>query len=255
MSSRLDVFGAKGPSRTEASIEAPDDGTFGLGTTPPASIAWDPGHGRMRGDEGTMMTTGTAHELAAPLASVKAGRLVFTRGASNLRIRVDASMEYLYRARFDGKIPEVAVDAGTVTVRYRPSFHPTRGEMTLSGRVPWDIETRWGMSNVIADLEDLELEGLRVSGGSSHVAVRLPRPRRIVALRIGGGASDVELIRPAGVPVRVRIGGGVSKLSIDEFRLGSGGGKTDWRSPDYDRADARYDIEIGAGASRITVGT
>jgi hypothetical protein len=45
----------------------------------------------------------------------------------------------------------------------------------------------------------------------------------------------------------------VSKLAIDEFRLGSAGGKTGWRSPDYDQIEGRYDVEIGAGASKITV--
>jgi hypothetical protein len=164
-------------------------------------------------------------------------------------------MADLYRARFDGKVPEVLADGGTVTVRYRPSFHHTRGEITLNGRVPWDIETRWGMSHVVADLEDLELGGLLVSGGSSHIEMRLPRPRRAVGVRIGGGAHDVELTRPAGVPVRVRIGGGCRTLAIDDFRLGSGGGKTEWQSPDYERAEGRYDIEIGAGASEISVRT
>ena len=60
-------------------------------------------------------------------------------------------------------------------------------------------------------------------------------------------------IGPAGVPVRVRIGGGASKLAIDNVHVGAGGGKTDWRSPDYDRAENRYDIEVGAGASEITI--
>ena len=89
-----------------------------------------------------------------------------------------------------------------------------------------------------------------MSGGCSHTAVRLPRPRRSVGVRIGGGAHDVELVRPAGVPVRVRIGGGSSKLAIDDFRLRAGGGKTDWRSPDYDLIEDRYDIEIGAERAR-----
>jgi hypothetical protein len=83
----------------------------------------------------------------------------------------------------------------------------------------------------------------------------LPRPRESVRVRIGGGASNVELIRPTGVPVRVHIGGGVSKLAIDEFRLGSAGGKTDWRSPDYDQVEGRYDVDIGAGASKVTIRT
>jgi hypothetical protein len=95
---------------------------------------------------------------------------------------------------------------------------------------------------------------VEVSAGMSHVEMRLPRPKQTVRIRIGGGASDVELIRPTGVPVRVHIGGGASKLAIDEFRLDSGSG-TDWRGPDYDRVEVRYDIGIRAGASKLTVRT
>jgi hypothetical protein len=142
-----------------------------------------------------------------------------------------------------------------VTVRYRVSVHPTRGEIELCGGIPWSIRGHMGMAHVVADLEDLELTDLEVSAGMSHVEIRLPRPEKTVRIRIGGGASDVELIRPTGVPVRVHIGGGASKLAIDEFRLGSGGGQTDWRSPDYDQVEGRYDIGIGAGASKLTVRT
>jgi hypothetical protein len=197
----------------------------------------------------------SAEELAAPLGSVELGRLVFVRGAAHLTIGVDASMEDLYRARFEGKVPDVRVDGGTVTVKYRPSLHRTSGEITLSGRVPWAIKADMGMSDVVADLQELELMGLEISGGVSRLEVRLPRPKAAVQVRIGAGASTVELIRPAGVPVRVRIGGGASKLAIDDFHVGAAGGKTDWRSPDYDLAEGRYDIEVGAGASKVTVRT
>jgi hypothetical protein len=201
-----------------------------------------------------MTSTTSAEELAAPLGSVDTGRLVFARGAAHLAIRVDGSMEDLYRARFEGKVPDVRVDGGTVAVAYRWSFHPTRGEITLSGRVPWSIKAAGGMSDVVADLEDLELQGLEVSGGASRIEVRLPRPKDAVRIRIGAGASNVELIRPTGVPVRVRIGGGASNLAIDDFRQ-EAAGKTDWRSSDYDRVDGHYDVEIGAGASKVTVRT
>jgi hypothetical protein len=200
-----------------------------------------------------MTRTGTVQELESPLGSVDVGRLVFTRGAAHLTIGVDGSMEDLYRARFEGKVPDVRIDGGTVTVAYRMSLRPTRGEIVLSGRVPWAIRANMGMSHVAADLEGLELRDLEISAGASHVEMRLPRPKDAVRVRIGGGASNVELIRPAGVPVRVHIGGGVSKLAIDEFRLGAAGGKTDWRSPDYDRVEGRYDFEIGAGASKVTI--
>jgi hypothetical protein len=202
-----------------------------------------------------MTRTRSAQELAAPLGSVAMGRLLFARGAAHLTIGVDASMEDLYQAWFEGKVPDVRVDGGTLTVKYRPSLHRTTGEIPLSGRVPWAIKASMGMSDVVADLEDLELTGLEISGGVSRLEVRLPRPKAAVRVRIGAGASNLELLRPVGVPVRVRIGGGASKLAIDEFRVGAGGGKTDWRSPDFDLVEGRYDIEIGAGASKVTVRT
>ena len=202
-----------------------------------------------------MSRTRYAEELAAPLGSVDVAHLVFTRGAAHLTIRVDGSMEDLYRARFEGKVPDVRVDGGTVVVTYRMSIRPTRGEIILSGRVPWVIEGAFGMSDVLADLEHLDLRSLEISGGASAVEVRLPRPKEPTRVRIGGGASNVELIRPTGVPVRVLIGSGASNLAIDAFRVGSAGGKTDWRSPDYDQVEGRYDVEIGAGGSKVTIRT
>jgi hypothetical protein len=199
-----------------------------------------------------MPETRTAEELSAPLGAVDTGHLVFARGASHLTIRVDNSMDDLYRARFEGKVPKVRVERGTVTVKYRPSLHPPRGEITLTGRIPWTINAHAGMSDVVADLEDLELLSWQVSAGASKVEARLPRPKDSVQIKIGAGASHVELIRPAGVPVRVHIGAGASKLAIDDFR---GSGRIAWRSPDYDRLEGRYDIEIGAGASNLTVRT
>ncbi len=61
-----------------------------------------------------MTTTGTAQELSAPLGSVDTGRLVFTRGASHLTIGVNGSMDDLYRANFEGRVPEVRADGGIV---------------------------------------------------------------------------------------------------------------------------------------------
>ena len=85
-----------------------------------------------------------------------------------------------------------------MTVKYRPSLRPPRGEITLSGRVPWAIRAHMGMSDVVADLEALELTDLEVSGGTSEITVRLPRPKDAVRVGIGAGASNVELVRPAG---------------------------------------------------------
>jgi hypothetical protein len=198
------------------------------------------------------MTTTTLEELSAPLATVEEGHLVFTRGASRLTIGEDGTMDDLFRARFDRKVPEFRVDGGTVTVKYRAGFHPPRGALTLSGRVPWAIDARWGMSDVVADLEALDLRKLEITGGASRVEVRLPRPSACVRVRVGGGASHVQLIRPDGVPVRIRVGAGISNLTIDDVAIEDAMG-TDRKSPGYDEEEQRYDIEIGAGASHVRV--
>lgn len=200
-----------------------------------------------------MTSAKSATEFAGPLVAVEAGHLMFARGAAHLKIQVDDTMDDLYRARFEGKAPDVWADAGVVTVRYRSAFRPPHGEITLSGRIPWTITARFGMSDIMADLEDADLKGFEISGGASQIEARLPEPKDAVPIRIGGGSSRIDLIRPAGVPVRVRVGAGASKLAIDDLDLGAIGGMSDWRSPDYDKARARYDIEIGAGASKVTV--
>ena len=134
-----------------------------------------------------MTKSATMRELAAPLGSVEMGHVVFTRGASHLTIGVDPSMDDLFRARFDGKVPEVRVDGGTVSVKYRPSFHPPTGEITLSGRVPWTIRAQWGMSDATADLEGLELRDRETSGGSSRFEIRLPRPGSSIPIQVNTG--------------------------------------------------------------------
>src|SRR5215204_5161702 len=111
-----------------------------------------------------MTTTRLGEHLSAPLGSVTGGRLIFNRGAARLRIGVDASMDDLCRAPFDGKVPRFDVQGGTVTVTYRLGFRPPRGEITLSGRIPWTIEGRMGMSDVSADLEHARLLDLDIGG-------------------------------------------------------------------------------------------
>ena len=133
-----------------------------------------------------MIRAGTTQELAAPLSSVDVGHLVFTRGASHLTIGVDGSMEDLYRARFEGKVPDIRVDGGTVTVKYRMALHSPRGAIVLSGRVPWAIRAHMGMSHVVADLGDAEVRRASELPGWSvgHLLTHLARNAESMCRRI-----------------------------------------------------------------------
>ena len=99
-----------------------------------------------------MTATGTAQELSTPTGSVDTGRLVFTRGAAHLTIGVNGSMDDLYRARFEGRVPDVRTDGGTVTVRYRMSLHPRVARSSCAAGSPgrsaatWGCRTSWPIS-------------------------------------------------------------------------------------------------------------
>jgi hypothetical protein len=201
-----------------------------------------------------------AKDYTVPLGSITHGRLQFTRGAANVVLRADSSMDDLYRARFDGPPPEVHARDGAVTVRYPRTFHPfdwrkRTAEVTLNPAIPWQIEFHGGLSRLDADLSVLELGSFEVTGGASGVAVTLPRPSGTVSVRVSGGASDVSIHRPEGVAAGIRVGRGVSKLAFDEQRFGAIGGETRLQTIDYDGAADRYDLEVTGGASELSIDT
>jgi DNA-binding MarR family transcriptional regulator len=193
--------------------------------------------------------------LSAPLGETTAGRLVLVGNLSRFRIRAASGMAELFRARFDRRTPRVVVHDGTVTMTFPGLFSPGvgRGEMLLNGAISWEVELQGGASTVDADLAATRVTGFSLTGGASNVGVRLPRPEGTVPLRVSGGASRVTLLRPAGVPFRIRVNGGLSRLSIDGRQLGSTGGPATLDSPGYERAVDRYELEVSGGASRITV--
>ena len=184
-------------------------------------------------------------------------RLVFPRGVANLTVRVDPSMTGTYQGEFYGPKPRVSEADGVVSIDYS-QFNPfrwgrTSADVRLSPSASWAIEIRGGVSHWDSDLRNLELTGIEVRGGVSKVDLRLPRPTGSSSIRIAGGASHLTLRRPAGVPARLQIGGGASKLELDTQYLGAVGGPVRLETPEYANSHDKYDVEIGGGASRIRV--
>ena len=199
-------------------------------------------------------------DFSAPLEGVGSGRLVFSSSASRLVLRAGVGMHELYRASFEGPVPEVKVEGGTVTFRYprrlRLFDRSKQGaEVALSAAVPWRIELKGGASEVVAELGGLDLSGLEVSGGASSFRVDLPEPSGTVPVRIAGGASEIVVRRPPGVAARVRLKGWASQLTFDDQTFGAIGSDVRLQSPGYEDAAERYDIEITGSASDVTLTT
>ena len=203
---------------------------------------------------------GEGGEFSAPLGSAQSGRVVFANGASRLAIRAASGMDDLYRAHFEGPVPKVEVADGTVTFRYPRRFgglfewrNRSGGEVTLNAAVPWEVEVRGGAYKLEADLSGLKLTSFVLTRGFSDVDLTLPEPSGVVPVRLSGGASEVNIRRPAGVEAWLSMKGGVSKLTFDEQSFDAVGGTLRLQSPRHREAPDRYEIEVSGGASKVTV--
>lgn len=202
---------------------------------------------------------GAAGEASAPLGNTTAGHLLFARGVSHAHLDTDVRPEDLYAAQFEGTVPEIDVDGGSVTVRYRRfglfEGRPRPSRFGLSPSIPWDVGIRGGIHRCTMDLRRLLLRSFEVRGGVSELELDLAPPAGTVPLRIVGGISKLTVRRPSGSPLTLQVRGGVSKLMMDDQEFGSVGGQLRLNSRDDHDGPNRHVLEITGGASRLTIGT
>jgi DNA-binding MarR family transcriptional regulator len=200
---------------------------------------------------------GAAGADRAPLGGVEQGRLRFGSGAARLALR-GARIKDLYRAHFDGKRPQVTLGTnGEVEVQYKGfSWFGARdvaAQLTLTTAVPWSIEIRRGVSHLTADLRELQIASIAITGGASESELSLPRPHGTSTLRLSGGASRLVIRRPRGTAAQISVRGGASNLVFDAQQLGAVGGSARLSTPAWDAAPDRWSFELTGGASDLSV--
>ena len=199
--------------------------------------------------------TGPA-EHSAPLGGLRSARLTFRSGAQELRLRAGRSAVELYRARFDGATPQVRVRDGRVLVQYRGipfDWRKRVATIAVNTSIPWTIESIGGVNRVEADLREVDLRRFALTGGSERIQLELGRPHGEVPITILGGAKTLRFERPAGVPVRLRIKGGVGQVEIDHQSLGTRSADSSVESHGWTEVGDRFSFEVVGGAKTITV--
>jgi DNA-binding MarR family transcriptional regulator len=196
--------------------------------------------------------------FSAPLGDLTSGRLAIPAGISHLTLRTDESMPQLYRANFEGVVPDVKTKDGVVTIRYPRRLWMLGGgqggaEVTLNVTLPWRIVIQGGASEITAKLGELILAGLEVKGGMSTVEIELPLPSAVVPIRISGGASQITIRRPIGVPAQVHLKGWASMLVFDEQTFSNLGNDVRLHSPGYEGTTPGYNFEVASSVSMVTI--
>lgn len=184
-------------------------------------------------------------------------------GRPELDITGDRASGDLAHVITQGRKPLVTAARGEVHLRYahagvigwlREIARPPRAAIALGVPVAWALEFPDGVYRLRAKLHDLFVTRIEVRGGINRAELWLPWPTATVPVIVTGGVSGLRIHRPAGTPLRLAVGGGVSSLSIDGERSGALGRSIRHESPGWATAPDRLDISIRGGVSSLEVG-
>ena len=197
-----------------------------------------------------------ASEHAAPIGGLERARILFKSGAHELLLRCATDLADLYKARFDGAIPQVRLRDGVVTIQFKGGWqwdwHERRADVALNASIPWDVEIVGGASKLQGKFSAVDLRSFELTGGVDQMRLTLGMPTGEVPIRFTRGANNIRIERPTGVPVRLELHGGAGRIEFDQQRL-AGAGDTILESPGASAAPDRYAIDIVGGAGKIQV--
>jgi uncharacterized membrane protein len=189
---------------------------------------------------------------SAPIRGATTGRLRFPRGAASVNVSAGTAMRELFWASFTGARPTVNVAGNAVAITGSRSFNPViwrlqSGQIVLNDSIPWEIEAQGGAWRLTCDLRGLRLSRVKLEGGAVKVQLHLPHPSGHVPIQFAGGASDISVLRPVGVPVRLAVQGQIGRLQVDGRSIEASDEEA-FESPGFSHERDRYDIELtGSG--------
>jgi hypothetical protein len=123
----------------------------------------------------------------------------------------------------------------------------------LSPSVTWQLQFTGGSNQTILNLANSKIASIDFTAGASLIQMTLPRPIGTATITLAGGAGQVNLTVPPGVPARLRLYGGASAATLFGGTHAGVGRGTVLSSPGWAHAANRYDIDVPAGVSDISV--
>lgn len=201
---------------------------------------------------------GAARTVSAPLGGLRRAEFELVSGVRKVTVRGGTAAGDLYRIstpRGGGTVPQVERRGTRIALRLVPSGRngPDEVDILLNRRVAWDLRLTGGAAVRVVDASGFGLRGLAVSTGSTRTELSLPKPAGRVPIRLAGGVDTLSVRLPAGVHARVVIGEGAGRVVIDgRIRDGVAAGRL-LGTVGWQRSKRRYDIELQAGASTVTV--
>ena len=202
--------------------------------------------------------------VALPLGDILGARIRVQHGAGRLRLDGSAGAGNLlegtfgsgleYRRRRLGNEVELDLAPRGFPAAFAPWNWGREGigwAFGLNPEIPITLKVETGASEARLNLRDLRITDLRLETGASSVEVTLPAQAGHSRARVQAGAAAISLRIPDGVAASIRFRGALASVDVDQQRFPRRGDA--YRSPDFEKAEDRVDIEVEAGVGSLTV--
>ncbi|GIF01173.1 hypothetical protein [Paractinoplanes rishiriensis] len=199
------------------------------------------------------------HVISGDLAGDREqATFLMTAGADVIRVRAHDLDGELYRISTpeDSKVLPTAVlddEVLTTSLTDGPGSGLAIVTAELNAAVRWTIRLHGGAKEQLLDLSAGKVARVDFVAGTSRAELFLPPPSGAVAIGLAGGAGEFRIHLPKHVPARVRIGGGAGTADIDGERHTGIAGGTVLTTDSWTDAGDRYDIDLTAGVSHLSL--
>jgi hypothetical protein len=211
----------------------------------------------------SMRGPGPRDSVQEPLQGARTAEVRFQHGAGELLVDASAGAEDVLQGDFGGGVEtRVRRSGDQVSVELRPrmdsfpffSFYG-RGDMDwkvgLNPHIPLDLRFEVGASRNRLRLRDLQVRSFSLETGASATEIEFPAAAGATRARIRSGAASVDMRIPDGVAARIHASGGMASIDVDTNRFPRVG--SEYRSPDYDTAVNRLDLDVETGVGSVSI--
>lgn len=202
--------------------------------------------------------------VTIPLGDILGARIRVQHGAGRLRIDGSASPGMLLEGTFGsgldygkrrlGNEVELKLSPGGFPALLAPWNWGSEGvgwAFGLNPEIPITLRIETGASEARLNLRELRVTDLRLETGASSAEVILPARAGHSRARIQAGAAAITIRVPEDVAARIRFQGALTSLDVDQQRFPRSGDV--YRSPNYEEAEHRVDLEAEAGLGSLAV--
>jgi uncharacterized membrane protein len=209
-------------------------------------------------------------EVSVPLSDAARGQISLSHSIGHLTMQPASIQDVFVKGIFGGGLDSqvtregdlvkanlsFAKQQGLLSFRYPWTWGPENAidwDVTLTPQIPLtlNIHTRTGEADL--DFAKLLLTALTIDGKASLVNLTLPEQAGETAVKVQGSASTYNITVPPGVAVQIRAANQSSGLIINLARFPVKQEGRLYRSPDYDTAANRIDIEVDLNFGSVQV--